>query len=260
MDLETERTFDLRLDAGQPLPEVIAGKIRELIETGVYKPGGRLDNESELARSMKVARSSVRTALQRLETLGLLEVKRGLGWYVRRTPPRTQELAPLLVGRDYRTSDLFELRIGLEGLAASLAAVRATDSEIEDIAKLNSQHSEAGDDQEELLRTDEAFHEAIVRASRNQLVIETYMRIIPELREWRFQSFGLRGVPRRSTREHAKVIRYLRNRDPGGARVAMNGHLQRLYDELPEIGDTPLDTTESGLDTEPEWRGRGAHE
>jgi hypothetical protein len=36
----------------------------------------------------------------------------------------------------------------------------------------------------------------------------------------------------------------------------MNGHLQRLYDELPEIGDIPLDSTESGHDTDPDWRGR----
>ena len=254
MDTDRDRQFELRLDAGRPLPEVIADRIRELIEAGVYKPGGRLDNESELARNMKVARSSVRTALQRLETLRVLEVKRGLGWYVRRTPPPDAPGPPsLLEGRNYRISDLFELRIGLEGLAASLAAVRVTQGEVEDIAKFNTQHQEAGDDYDELLRTDEAFHEAIVRASRNELLFETYSRIVGELREWRHQSYSVRGVPVRSAREHSKIVRYLRNGDPGGARAAMNGHLQRLYDELADIGDEPLDTTHSGPDAEPDW-------
>jgi GntR family transcriptional regulator, transcriptional repressor for pyruvate dehydrogenase complex len=255
METERDRQFELRLDAGRPLPDVIADKIRELIEAGIYKPGGRLDNESELARNMKVARSSVRTALQRLETLRVLEVKRGLGWYVRRTPPSSSSTLPSLLAQgSYRISDLFELRIGLEGLAASLAAVRVTEGEVEDIAKYNVQHQEAGDDFDELLRTDEAFHEAIVRASRNELLIETYGRIVGEIRDWRHQSYSVRGVPLRSAREHSKIVRYLRNGDPGGARVAMNSHLQRLYDELSDIGDEPLDTTHSGPDSEPEWR------
>jgi len=255
-EADPDPRFELRLDAGRALPEIIADKLRELIDLGVYRPGGRLPNESELARNMKVARSSVRSALQRLETLNVLEVKRGLGWYVRRNPPAQATSLPKLFDKRYDLSDLFELRIGLEGLAASLAAVRATEGEIEDIAKLNQQHHEAGDDREELLRTDVAFHDAIVRASRNELLWETYQRIVGELNDWRYQSYTDRAVPLRSAREHSKVVRYLRNSDPGGARAAMNAHLQRNYDELPDIGDEPLDLTYGGAEAEPEWHER----
>jgi DNA-binding FadR family transcriptional regulator len=258
MDTERARHFELRLDAGRPLPEIIADKLRELVDAGVYKPGGRLPNESELARNMRVARSSVRTALQRLEAQRVLEVKRGLGWYVKRVPPSEGQNAPsLLETGNYRISDLFELRIALEGMAASLAAIRATDSEIDDIWKLNQLHQDAGEDLDELLRTDEAFHEAIFRASRNDLLIETYPRIVGELRAWRQQSFAVPGVALRSGREHGKVVRYLRNRDPGGAHAAMNSHLQRLYDALPDITAEPLDTTRTALD-EPDWQLRGS--
>lgn len=257
MDIERDRLYELRLDPGRPLPEIIADKLRELIEAGVFRPGGRLDNESELARNMRVARSSVRTALQRLETLQILEVKRGLGWYVRRTPPVTGSAAVFDVGK-YPISELFELRIGLEGLAASLAAVRASDGEIADIRKHNRQHQEAGEvqDYERLLETDEAFHSAIVAASHNKLLVDTYEPIVARLRDWRYDSYSVRGVPHRSVREHNKVARYLDNHDPGGARVAMNGHLERLYNELPEIAEEPLDLTESWSDTEPQWTDR----
>jgi GntR family transcriptional regulator, transcriptional repressor for pyruvate dehydrogenase complex len=259
MDTERARHFELKLDAGRPLPEVIADKLRELVDTGVYKPGGKLPNESELARNMRVARSSVRTALQRLEAQRVLAVKRGLGWYVRRLPPPDAERPPSLFdARHYRISDLFEMRIGLEGLAVSLAAFRASEGDVEDIAKANQLHLEAGEDLDELLATDEAFHGAILKASRNDLLIETYQRIVEEMREWRHQSFAVPGVPLRSAREHSKVVRYLRNRDPGGARAAMNSHLQRLYDSLPDIPDEPLDTTVSALDAEPEWHLRGS--
>jgi GntR family transcriptional repressor for pyruvate dehydrogenase complex len=252
---DVDPRFALKIDPGRALPEVIAEKLRDLVEDGTYTPGGRLPNESELARNLKVARSSVRTALQRLEALRVLEVRRGLGWYVRRTPAASDNDTGVLDMRDYRLSELFELRIGLEGLAVSLAAVRASEGEIEDIAKLNTQYENA-EDREEMLRTDLAFHETIMKASRNALLAETYNRIIGELTEWRFQSYAGPGVLRRSAREHGKIVRYLRNSDPGGARVAMSGHLQRLYDELPDIEDEPLDTTESGSDLEPRWQNR----
>ena len=259
MDREDEfdPRFEIRLGAGRQVPEAIADKIRELVESGMFKPGSKLPNESELARKMRVARSSVRTALQRLEAHGVCEVKRGVGWYVRRARVQAAEVAVGLLGNNrFSVVDLFEVRIGLEGLAASLAAVRASPGEIDDIAKLNAQHAEAGDDRDELLRTDVAFHEAIVRASRNDLLREMYQQVAAELMDWRYQSYAEPGVPLRSAREHAKVVRFLRNQDPSGARAAMNGHLHRFYDGLPEIGGEPLDSTVSGSDIEPEWRDR----
>lgn len=261
MDTERDRLFELKLDAGRTLPEVIADKIRELIDVGVYKPGAKLDNESELARRMKVARSSIRTALQRLEALHMVEVRRGLGWYVKRMPPPDTVTGTLLAVDNCRVSDLLELRIGLEGLSASLAAVRASTGEIDDIRKLNKQFqevAETGGDPDRLLEADEAFHEAIIRAAHNDLLFATYIPLTSRMREWRYDSYGVRGVPLRSVREHAKVVRYLANQDPGGATVAMNGHLQRLYDGLPDILDEPLDLTLSRQDSEPIWRDRRA--
>ncbi len=254
---EIDPRFELRLGAGRPLPEAIADKIREFVDNGTFKPGAKLPNESELARNMRVARSSVRTALQRLEAHGVVEVKRGVGWYVRRAAtPRSERAGGLVVAGRFSVPDLFEVRIGLEGLAASLAAVRATDGEIADIEKLNTDHHEVGEDHSELLRTDMAFHEAIVRASRNDLLIQTYQQVIGELVDWRYRSYAERGVPLRSYREHGKVVRFLRNHDPSGARAAMNGHLHRLYDALPELEDEPLDSTYNGSEVEPEWRNK----
>src|SRR5689334_24706893 len=168
-EIDTDARFDLRKDAGRPLPEIIADKVQELIDGGVYRPGRRIHAEADLTRRWTVARSSLRTALQRLETLGVLESKHGRGWYVRRgAPPSGRELSEAFGGGEHDIADLLEVRIGLEGLAASLAAIRATEGEIEDIAKLSRQHEEAAADREALLATDRAFHDAIVRAARNR--------------------------------------------------------------------------------------------
>jgi DNA-binding FadR family transcriptional regulator len=255
-EADSDPRYELKIDPGTPIPEAIADALRGLIDDGEFKPGAKLPNESELARKLKVARSSVRTALQRLEAQDVLQVRRGLGWYVRRSLPAAGEAGYAANLGDYRTSDLFELRIGLEGLAASLAAVRASDAEIENIAKLNTQHEQAVD-QEALLRTDVAFHGAIFEASRNALLTETYNRIIGGLADWRYDSYASPGTPRRSARDHGKIVRFLRNHDSGGARVAMDAHLQRLYDQLPEMDDEPLEGPEIVVSLETDWHRRG---
>jgi GntR family transcriptional repressor for pyruvate dehydrogenase complex len=253
--------WELRLDQRRPLPEVIEEKLRELIESGVLPAGERLPNEPELARRMGVARSSVRTALQRLEVLRVVEVRRGRGWFVRRKPMDhlPGEFVEWISERRFRISEGLEVRMALEGMAASLAAARATEGEIDDIAKLSKDHLAAFGDVDELLRTDEAFHEAIFRASHNDLLLATYRMLIPELAEIRRRRFTAHGAPARSGTEHDHVVNFLKRGDSAGARAAMMTHLLGLYHEIQEADDhagterpTHL-TTFVGIEDEPDW-------
>lgn len=253
-EIDTDPRFDLHRDPGRPLPDVIADKIVELVRLEVYRPDRRLHSEAELTRRWQVSRSSLRSALQRLEARGLVEARHGLGWFVRRTPPGERIALPeALAAQRYQISELFEVRMGLEGLAVSLAAVRASKAEIDDIIKLNMAHEAAGDDRDELLGTDEALHGAIARASRNHLLQNIYSGVVSELAEFRRQTYASRGVAVRSAREHGKFIRHIANRDPGAARAAMNTHLQRVYDEIADIDVEPLELAYSPAEDEPEW-------
>jgi GntR family transcriptional regulator, transcriptional repressor for pyruvate dehydrogenase complex len=256
--------WELKLDQRRPLPEVIEEKLREFIENGVLPEGERLPNEPELARRMGVARSSVRTALQRLEVLRVVEVRRGRGWFVRRKPADhlSGEFMEWISERRFQLSEMLEVRMALEGMAASLAAARATEGEIADIAKLSKDHLAAFADVDELLRTDEAFHDAIFRASRNDLLRATYQMLIPDLTEVRRQRFIGRGVPARSGTEHDNVVNFLKRRDSAGARAAMTTHMLGLYhdiqvtDDQTEIEQPAHLTMFVGIEDEPEWRHR----
>ncbi|MDQ3153792.1 MAG: FCD domain-containing protein [Actinomycetota bacterium] len=255
-------TWELRLDARRPLPEVIEEKLRDLIDRGEFPPGQQLPNEPELARRMEVARSSVRTALQRLEVQRVVEVKRGRGWFVRRKPVTDPEgdFVGWISERRFRVGELLEVRMALEGLAASLAAARATDGELDDIAKLSSDHRGAHNgDVDELARTDEAFHAAIVKASGNELLIATYRMLVGDLAEFRRRSFTVRETIARSATGHDTVVMFLKRRDSAGARTAMVSHLLALYQEVQsvEYADAPGEpaqlTTFVGVENEPEW-------
>lgn len=246
-------------DTRKPLPELIEDKLRQLIESGRFKAGDRLPTEPELAQRMAVARSSLRTALQRLQLHGVVEVMRGRGWYVRSTDVGEREDALVLDTR-VSESDLLEVRIALEATAASLAALRADQGEVDEIAKRAMDHQTApNDDKEELLRTDEEFHAAVIRASHNELLEQLYRSLVPKLRGYRRNSYGTVELHNRSATEHNQVAWFLKRHDEGGARVSMTTHLLGLYNDLANQSGKPvgeraaLNTYVYDSEDEPRW-------
>lgn len=236
-----DESWALSPDTRKPLPELIEDKLRQLIESGRFKAGDRLPTEPELAQRMAVARSSLRTALQRLQLQGIVEVMRGRGWYVRSTDIAHREDALVLDSR-VSEADLIEVRIALEATAASLAALRADQGELDEIAKRAKDHQTAPtDDKEELLRTDEEFHAAVIRASHNELLEQFYRSLVPKLRGYRRNSYGTTELHNRSATEHNQVAWFLKRHDEGGARVSMTTHLLGLYNDLANQTGTPLD-------------------
>src|ERR1700744_5555514 len=93
--------------------------LREAIVTGRLQPNERLV-ESDLARSLGVSRTLIRAALVGLEHEGLVEHERHRGARVR------------LVSES-EAVEILETRSVLEGLAARLAAERATAEDIEEL-------------------------------------------------------------------------------------------------------------------------------
>ena len=62
-----------------PLYFQIAENLKNAIESGVLKPGQRLDNEIALSERLSVSRPTVRQAIQRLTNEGLVVRQRGVG-------------------------------------------------------------------------------------------------------------------------------------------------------------------------------------
>jgi GntR family transcriptional regulator len=81
----TDRGVSQMLDvAGVPLYRQIQADLRERINSGQLPPGSRLETEQELMVRYEVSRATVRQALAGLVNDGLVEIRRGLGTYVRK--------------------------------------------------------------------------------------------------------------------------------------------------------------------------------
>jgi DNA-binding FadR family transcriptional regulator len=72
-----EKTVKQRID------NKVYEQLLSMLKNGIWKSGGKLPSESELCARLQVSRVSVRSALQRLQALGFIEIKRAKGSFVR---------------------------------------------------------------------------------------------------------------------------------------------------------------------------------
>ncbi len=122
-DLLAQGKLKLRpAKAGQRPQEVVYSKLREMILSSKLQPGEWLRQE-QLASLFGVSRTPVREALRMLSQEHLVEFVPNYG--VRVVPLSWEEF-----------EELYAMRIGLEGLAARLAAERATPSDVDELQQL----------------------------------------------------------------------------------------------------------------------------
>ena len=70
-------------NAGQPMFEQLASRIKERVESGALRVGDKLPTERELSEQLRLSRGTVRSAYRQLEEDGVIETIRGSGSYVR---------------------------------------------------------------------------------------------------------------------------------------------------------------------------------
>jgi len=174
---------------GSLCDEVIA-QLREQIASGSWPVGERIPPESELVERLQVGRGTVREAIKALAHIGLLEVRQGDGTYVK----SRSELAGALRRQMSGVTDIHvhEVRRALEVEGARLAAKRRTDEDLRAMADALDERDLASKTARELGRWDESwglpwvesdvrFHQAVVIASHNPMLIEMYLEMSPEL-------------------------------------------------------------------------------
>jgi DNA-binding GntR family transcriptional regulator len=188
-------------------------EIRQGLLTGRWAPGARL-RETELASELKMSRIPVREALKRLASEFLLDFKPHLGATV---PDWSRE--------DHE--EIFVIRINLEGLAAELAAQRATPSEIKELEDLGRAMIGAGDRREivRLTELNQRFHRLIGKASGNRRLLRLVDLVTEVPIVFRtFARFDDTAM-RRSLMSHLELVEALRARDGVWAKAVMRAHL-----------------------------------
>jgi GntR family transcriptional repressor for pyruvate dehydrogenase complex len=221
------------------LPDIVAERLLAAVNEGHLKPGEQLPTELDLAAQLGVGRTSLREAIQRLRTIGVLEVRNGLGTFVvdRTRMEPVHSFVQWSVANEFEVTEVFEARMSIEVSAAGLAGERAGDDDIAALQAAAQQHREATSI-EELIDTDENFHAALVRCAGNSLLERLYSMLVPGLREFRRMSLAIPASAARSAHTHDAIVEAIVARDPFASRSATLEHLWDLYSLVTTAGNT----------------------
>lgn len=205
----------------------VADQIVEMISIEKrFAPGDKLPNEIALSQEIGVSRTTLREAVRILVTRGLLEIRRGRGTFVTQNHllEESINLGPM-TDAWVNIKDLYEMRLIFEPQAAYYAAQRASQKEIEMILEHGRRDEEKMRLGLENTEEEQAFHNAIARASHNEFM----HRLLPILNRAIYKGVRLSSdapiTIRDSIQEHQYIMEFLRTRNAAGARAAMQLHI-----------------------------------
>lgn len=220
---------------GQRLSGGVVEQFHELLRSGELKPGDRLPPERELAVLFGVGRNSVREALRQLDTLGLVESRRGDGTYVREANVSSL-IAPfraVIALSSTAVEDVLAFRKMFEPEVAAMAAQALDDDGRERLERALRRFEDAVGGGDRPREADSDFHFAIACATKNALVIGVEQALMEVLGEFRSRlREGGYDASRRAARGHQALFGAIVARDADGAREAMAAHLADVEEHL----------------------------
>ena len=194
-------------------------RIRERI-VSLDMPPGSVVNEGRLREDLKIGRTPIREALQRLAWENLVRSIPHRGTFV--TDVNITDLARIT-----------EVRVVLEGHAATLAAERLSGADRESLSMLVEVLKEGPSlNQRELMRLDQQIHRQIYRAARNaflEATLEQYFNL--SLRLWYLvldREVGLREA----IKEHVELLQAILSGDAERAEKSMHRHVTGFEQEI----------------------------
>jgi len=226
--------------------QLVADRIRALIQDEGAIPGSRLPAERELAAQLGVSRPSLREALIALEIDGRVEIRGGSGVYVCAPPAGGGAATP---SHGDSPADLMQARVVLEGAVIMLAAVRATREGLqrigEALAAMRKEHVHG----RRPLEADRRFHLGIAEMAGNPVLVDMVGRLF----DGRHSPIAARmsGDVESSSQawqialgEHEAIYHALEVRDPQAAAAALCSHLLASHGRW--VGE-PADAVAKGV-------------
>jgi GntR family transcriptional repressor for pyruvate dehydrogenase complex len=157
------------------LVDLLTTKLREEILNGRYVKGATLPPERELADALRVNRTSLKHALMRLEQLGLIAIRHGIGSVVLDPAETagTELIAHLVFRADgidaAMLDDLIEARTLLGAFLARLASERRSGADLVALAAPIAEIAREATSVEDVQRLELEFFRSLVRATGNRV-------------------------------------------------------------------------------------------
>lgn len=229
----------------------VADQLQAFIQQGQWQSGQRLPAERQLAQQMGVSRPSLREAIQKLVSQGVLRSRRGDGTYVQERnqafllPGTFEPLASLLTRDPEYRYDVLEARTALEASTAWHAALRATQADKDRIRRCFDAmvHNQRSGNNALSARADAQFHLAIAQAAHNVVLLrvmhslfELVFSTVMQSRHTMFTLASTEAVQTLTDQHHA-LMQAIMDGDAMNARCVIEQHLNYVRDTVRRLDD-----------------------
>jgi len=218
-----------KIDKGLSLTEKTEQQLLEAIRQKIFLPGDKLLGEIELAENFGVSRTVVREALHRLAGRGILEARRGSGFYVAtdQFSPVTDSLFHLLEIKcgDSGLLNIVDVRLVIEPEIARLAALNRTEEELKNIKDCYARMEAQIDNPGNMVRYDIDFHRLIAKATNNPILPVMMEPIFQLMFRFVSQTYNYPHSPLLALKSHSNIIDAFEKQDGESAFNAMNKHM-----------------------------------
>ena len=230
------------LDRPPSLHLSVLASLRQFIADNQLKAGDRLPPEGTLARQLGIGRNSVREGVKALESLGVLEVRRGVGAFV-----KAFSLEPLLDNIPYvfgqglrEVEDILQIRRALEVSLIEEVVRTISATELGELGRITDAMGMLAARGQDFAAEDRAFHQALFAPLGNAMLlalIETFWRVF----------YRVSGATRLETqdpvktwKDHVAIVDAVAARDVATAKQRLGQHYDgiatRLRRRREEIG------------------------
>jgi DNA-binding GntR family transcriptional regulator len=185
----------------------------------------RLD-ERRLAQDFGISRTPVREAMAQLEREGFVRAVPRRGIYVVRKTKR-------------EVIEMITAWAALESMAARLITENAGSNEIASLRQMFTtfENGELHARLDEYSEVNIEFHQAIIRMSRNGVLIALAENLFTHMRMIRRKTIGEQDRAARSIRDHMSIIQALEARDTKRAEDLVRDHALGLADHVARYAD-----------------------
>ena len=215
----------------------IAAQLRREINSGILQRFERLPPERSLSLKFNVSRGTIRAAINKLETEGLVTTKAGSGTYI--SKKISGENSSVI--QNARPLELVDARFALEPHICRLAVVHGRKKDFEKLNDLLEEMEKNYYNPTIFGDTDTSFHRALAESTGNSLLIWMIEQItsVRNQDEWsRMRHLTLNEqIIKEYNKQHRRILNAINAREPENAASMMREHLQTARLSLTQTAD-----------------------
>ncbi|MFN0161704.1 MAG: FadR/GntR family transcriptional regulator [Burkholderiales bacterium] len=209
----------------------IVSQVRNAVFADKLKPGDFLGTEGSIARDFGVSRMAARDALRSLAAVGIVTIRAGAKGGAVIAQGNAEHFADALAVQlkliGISGSEMLDAQIGIEAMAAELAARQATPEDMTLLRGLVEELKRLTDKPDEFTVLSMRFHLGVVEASHNRALIAQF-RALRHVLLPAYAKHTTREIALRAVEAHILLLGHIERRDADAAREQMVKRLRLI--------------------------------